>query len=599
MKKILFMLLMSIIGIIGVKAVDMHEYFYYDTKVPNMYITKVKGTNAKNGAPFLLHKSNGTIVYCIEPFDYVTDSAYDGYYGYNSLFGLSKEQLNRMNLVARYGYGYDNHSDLKWYGITQYLIWQATGLDDIYFTDSYYGNRITAYTSEINEINKLVNTYNVLPSFQGKVYNFSIKTNYTIEDTNNVLKNFEVSTNSSNIEVSIVNNRLNIYALKDGTYTITFTKKDNHHNYELFYNANGQNLIFPGKIDDLKTTITVKAHKGKIEIKKHDIEYDDPYKNTSFSGAVYGLYKKNIDELVDTVRLDENGKGIFDNLQLTDYYVKEITPPIGYQLNSDTYDVPLSIQRKEQNIDVYDEVIKKDILITKYYGNPVMNHYYLEPDVWFDIYDEEDNIINHIKTDREGQIKLTLPYGKYKLKQVTTKEGYRIHSDIDISVLNTDNELYDLYDDEIIDYGHVELIKKGSDGNLLDGVSYDIYAAQDIISIEGDIYYHKDELVDKIITVNGKASIDLYYGKYYLKENETVNGYKLNNDKYYFDVYDTNVALKLINEKIISVPIKDDYVSVPNTGINDIDYMETLGILFIMSGYCIGLVAYKKKIGIY
>ena len=144
MKKFLIILFASIIGIIKINAYDITDTFYYDTKVENMYITKVKGDISKNGAPFLLHRSNGDLVYCIEPFLYLDNGTYYGYNGYNELFNLSEDVINKMNLIAHYGYGYNNHTDLKWYGITQYLIWNELELDDLYFTDSYYGNRIVA-----------------------------------------------------------------------------------------------------------------------------------------------------------------------------------------------------------------------------------------------------------------------------------------------------------------------------------------------------------------------------------------------------------------------------------------------------------------------
>ena len=599
MKKILFLIILSIIGVMVVYGADYRDYFYYDTKVPNMYITKVKGDQLKNGAPFLLHKSDGTIVYCIEPFDYVTDTAYDGYIGFNSLFGVSMNQINRMNLVARYGYGYGNHTDLKWYGVTQYLVWQALGLDDIYFTDSYYGNRITAYTPEINEINQMVNTYNTLPSFSGNTYNFSVKTSYSIEDTKGVLKYFDISTNSEDINVTVINNTLNIKTYKEGRYTVTFTKKDNSHNYELYYNANGQNLIFPGKIDDLKTTITINVHKGKIEINKHDLEMDKPYKNTTFKDSVYGLYKAGVDSLVDTLSLDNDGKGKFDDLQLTDYYVKEIVPPIGYELDDTKYYVSLSLRNKDKIVDVYDEVIKKEILITKYYGNKISNNYNFEADVLFELYDN-DELINSVRTNKDGNINLSLPYGKYTLRQVTTKDGYTKNDDIKIVVSDSKPIIYDLYDYEIVRYGSVNLTKKGRDGTLLDGVLYEVYASEDIMSKDGYIYYKKNELIDRLLTINGQAFTNLYYGKYYLKEIKTVDGYVLNSDKYYFDVFDKEISLSLFNDKIIEIPkINNNYVSVPDTFKNDIDYLETFGVLLVLLGYCVGLYAYKKIVGIY
>ena len=149
MKKILFLFCLFLLGLSSVSAYDLDETFYYDEKVENMYVTKIKGDKERNGATFLLHRSDSKLVYCLDPFTREIDGNYEGYIGYNDKFGLTKEQINTINLIAYYGYGYDNHNDIKWYGITQYLIWQQLGLDDIYFTDSYYGNRVSMYQEEI------------------------------------------------------------------------------------------------------------------------------------------------------------------------------------------------------------------------------------------------------------------------------------------------------------------------------------------------------------------------------------------------------------------------------------------------------------------
>ena len=65
MKKIIFLFLILFMSIISVKADDS---FYLGEKVPNMYVESIKGSDIHNGAPFLLHRSDGSIVYCINPF---------------------------------------------------------------------------------------------------------------------------------------------------------------------------------------------------------------------------------------------------------------------------------------------------------------------------------------------------------------------------------------------------------------------------------------------------------------------------------------------------------------------------------------------------
>ena len=597
MKKILLFVLMGIIGVISVGAIDSHDTFYYDTQVPNMYITKIKGSSYQNGAPFLIHRSDGTLVYCVQLFTDITGVTYDGYIGYNGLLGLSQEQIRKMNVIAHYGYGYLNHTDLKWYGLTQYLIWETLGLDDIYFTDVYHGKRITAYTSELNELRSLVNSYYVLPSFSGQNYKFSINNNYTITDRNNVLKDYKVTSSDSNLEVSVVGNNLNLKALKDGTYRVTFTKKDNSKNYMLYYSNSSQNFLLPGRIDDLSTTITINAYKGSISVSKHDIETDTKRENTTFENAMYGLYKEGTDDLVTTFYLDSEGKYKLDNLQLTNYYVKEISPPIGYQLSNKKYPVSLTIENRDISLDVYEEVISKEISIYKYYGNNVTDHYYLESGAIFELYDINNNLINTYKTDQDGHINFNLTYGKYYLRQITGKEGYTVNDDIILNVIDCKNERFDLYDYEIINYGKLIINKVGSDNKLLDGVEFGIYASNDIFGKDGSIYYHKDELIDKIKTINGVATYDkLYYGEYYLKELSGINGYKIDTDKKFFTIDKNETVLNLVNEKIFEkVDIKsDNYVSVPDTYKNNIDYISSISVLLILFGYCLGIYAYKK-----
>ena len=35
------------------------------------------------------------------------------------------DKKTKISMIAHFGYGYKNHTDVKWYAITQFMIWQA------------------------------------------------------------------------------------------------------------------------------------------------------------------------------------------------------------------------------------------------------------------------------------------------------------------------------------------------------------------------------------------------------------------------------------------------------------------------------------------
>ena len=444
MKKIIFIILLSIIGIINVKASDIIDTFYYDTKVENMYITKVKDGVSKNGAPFLLHKSNGELVYCIEPFLYLDSGNYYGYKEFSNIFNISESAIEKMNLIAHYGYGYSNHSDLKWYGITQYLIWNELNLDDLYFTDSYYGNRIIAYTQEIDEMNNLINNHYILPNFD-KVINIEEDKHIELTDSNNVLQNYEFETDNSSI--NIIDNKLVFDSLKEGEYNITFKKRENKEHYMLYYSDNGQNLLLPGKINDVETSIKVIVKSGKVNLKKHDIKNDAAQKNLTFKDTIYGVYDLN-DNLVKEVTLDDLGMTSF-KLDFGSYYIKEIKAPVGYLLDLDKHYFEINFDNSKITLDLYDEVISKKVIIKKFFGNSDTLIYMPEEGALFEIYDSFDNLVGTYTTNSNGIIELILPYGSYKIHQVSGLDNYTMSNDYNFDVTDTNDYEIKLYDNEI------------------------------------------------------------------------------------------------------------------------------------------------------
>ena len=114
-------------------------------------------------------------------------------------------------------------------------------------------------------MNSLINNHYLLPSFD-KVINIEEDKYIEINDNNNVLQNYYFETDNSSIKVD--NNKLIFDSLKEGEYNISFKKKENKEHYMLYYNENGQNLLLPGKINDVELNIKVVVKGGIVNLKK-------------------------------------------------------------------------------------------------------------------------------------------------------------------------------------------------------------------------------------------------------------------------------------------------------------------------------------------
>lgn len=442
MKKLILFFLLFFLLITDTSALSK---FYIGEKVPNMYIEEYDDNNFHNGAPFVIKRDDGSIVYCINPFLVVNTSNYYYEYNYNDkIFNLTDEQLDRINVIAYYGYNYYNHNDIKWYGITQFLIWKSFKFNDIYFTDSYYGNKINAYEEEIAELENLVNNHYLLPSFASNHYEYDPNTTYTLIDNNNVLYKYEIL--ETNIDAKIVNNNLTINTSTDGIYEIKFVKKSPvERNFILYNFPNAQSLFYPGNFKDIIFNLTIEVNSGEVFINKFDSEGKMRVEAT-LEGATYGIYNTEF-ELIDTIVTDESGVGYIDNLSLGQYYIKEISPSPGYELDTNTYYFTLTKENKHIEINSYENVIEGNLIINKYYGED--DNYSKEDGAIFEIYDSNYNLIDTCTT-LDGNINKKLEYGDYYLIQKQGISGYRFIDRFNISIRENKNYIFDLYDEKEI-----------------------------------------------------------------------------------------------------------------------------------------------------
>ena len=150
MKKIIFFFILSFIFIVNINASESQFRFGLGSRVYDVYIKAVDGEKSHIDKLYTIKKPTGEFIYCIDPFKLVSTSYVYKEYDYNDdAFNLTQEQLNKINLIAYLGYNYEDHTDLKWYAVTQLLIWRELDIDDAYFSDTS-GNRIELYEEEIN-----------------------------------------------------------------------------------------------------------------------------------------------------------------------------------------------------------------------------------------------------------------------------------------------------------------------------------------------------------------------------------------------------------------------------------------------------------------
>ena len=391
-------------------------------------------------ARFFRRRDNNDFAYCIEPFEYFDES-----YQHESVDipnNPSIEKLDRIKKIAHFGYGYTNHTDVKWYAITQLMIWQAADQSgDYYFTNGLNGNRINPYQNEIDEINYLINQYEILPSISNQNYTIVEGKELLLEDTNNVIHLFQ-----TNDKIEKINNKIIIKNLNAGEYQYNFFKNDNIYNKPLiFYQSNNsQNLIQTGDLETKTVSFKVNVIKTNIEITKIDKTTQEitPQGDAELDGAIINLYNNN-NEKINEYKI-ENNQIIINNIDFGKYYIKEALPGKGYQLNHEKFYFEISKENPRANIIVENKVIEKTITIDKKYGET--NNLQPEKNIQFNIIDKNNEIIKTIQTDEKGKASITLPYGSYKISQINTTAGYNKVEDFYINIEDEENETIELND---------------------------------------------------------------------------------------------------------------------------------------------------------
>ena len=348
------------------------------------------------------------------------------------------------------------------------------------------------------------------------------------------------------------------YLLNDTVYKVGADPKD----YTVEYN-NAPDM-----------TVMEQVIKGKISIIKHT-DNGDTQIETPEKGAEFQVYLKSAGSFVnadkderDTIVCDEDGfastkllpYGVYTVHQTKGWAGREFITDFDVFINKDGKTYKFLINNK--NFESYLKVVKLD----KETGKQIPYE-----GAAFEIYDSNNHRItmqytypqvtsvHTFYTNKEGYLITPekLPYGDYTLKEVQAPYGYVLDDTPIPFLISQENSSTDtgvtvvkVKAKDMAQKGVINITKTGevfssveenngvytpkySVGNLK-GAVFEIYATEDITTLDGTVRYEQGALVDTVTTDDdGVAkSKELYLGKYTVIEKTAPNGYVHNAAKY-------------------------------------------------------------------
>ena len=222
-------------------------------------------------------------------------------------------------------------------------------------------------------------------------------------------------------------------------------------------------------------TFTNKRVNATIDLVKEDSETGNSAQGDAvFEGAIYGLYAREDinhpdgrsgvlykkDEQVATLTTDKEGKASVSNLYLGKYYLKEITPPVGYLLDEEEHDVNCNyegdqVETVKRNTVSKENVIKQPFQLIKAADNDktdadllkgagfsayLISSLTVKDDGSYDFTNAtpivltEDGKTEMFTDERGYACSIPIPYGRYIVRETTTPHNFMPVDDFIVTV---------------------------------------------------------------------------------------------------------------------------------------------------------------------
>ena len=399
MKKIILVIILLLIFI---PAKINAESFREGEYIPDTYIKKFKGSTGKYEQMVVFRRnSDNKVVYCIELWESLSSGKNLPSYTNNpkTLINMDDAVWERIRLLAYYGYGYKNHTDIKWYAITQMMIWKTTSPEsDIYFTDTLNGNRVDKYINEENEIDELINKHKRYPTTD-LMYTAFYNQTYNYVDKNNLINDYEITNIENGLTVTRPEpTKINVNDTYIGFRRITLTNKDKLYNNAptLYYDSDGQDVLLPGSYDPLEFRLVFSMKSRDITINKIDSDtgLNVPSGDASFNKTKFEIYDLE-NNLYKTVETNENGQVVLKNFPYGKFKIKEEKAGVGYTINNELTEI--YVNSSYNSFDIKNKVIKNKIIINKYLKDH--NNNLIKENARFIVLDKNNNEVESFETN--------------------------------------------------------------------------------------------------------------------------------------------------------------------------------------------------------
>ena len=512
----------------------------------------------------------GRTVFCIEPFVDVSSEGYltrtpeneklHSSYGGDRV--LTPDKLHKVEMAVYHGWNTSSKS-IGDYTATKMaifnIIWDAkiTGLTK-------------ADQAKFDAIHSKIKTHGLKPNLDAKILKqgntfenntLKIKTtgsNHFI-DTNGIISKMEVVQNTTGAKISISNNNLYVSGnkdTKDGKVTFVRWPKVSTLDASILYfsPSGGQKAVETADPDHVTFTLNISVEKEwNINVSKVDAETKTAQADASLAGAVYGLYKVDANGkeiLLDKYTTDENASFstknyvVKDGKTIKDYFIREISPSKGYNLNNKKYYLKDATTAGTLDaLEVEEDIIKGNIQILKYTEDG-LNKEVPEEGAEFEVYLKSRGSYEQAKASERDKLvadsrgyatSKALPYGTYVVRQTSTWPNSLLSDPFEVQISeNNKTYTYTLHDD--VFKSRLLIIKLDKDSGKripYKGAAFEIYtpSGEKLVQAGGQSVFYTDERGEILLPEA------LPYGEgYSLKEVKAPLGYVLDSEDISFDI---------------------------------------------------------------